>query len=126
MTGDILATRALCVYRQARASFKVYVSMYVYFDSVMHYTCYVKQALTDQIHSLFKYTQNLGQHRKISRTGWVLKCFPTVGWPKKWLMALYAIYIPLHACSINHMRLKSIFLQNFSLDTLIKSLKMTV
>ncbi len=48
--------------------------MYVYFDSVVPYTSYVINVFNNKSNK-FKYTQNLGQHPKISRT--VAGCFPT-------------------------------------------------
>ncbi len=52
---------------------ELYVCMYVYFNSVVHYTSYVNNVKDKS--NKFKHTQNLGQQPKVSRTvaGW----FPT-------------------------------------------------
>ncbi len=39
--------------------------MYVYFDSVTHYTCYVNKVAQIKLIQI-QYTQNLGQHLKVS------------------------------------------------------------
>ncbi len=83
------------------------MKMYVYIDSVVHYTCHVNKILTDQTHSI--HPEPRPTPESLEDCGWVLKCFRVgqkkclmtnskVGyfciWHLSWLLRIIAMNTP--------------------------------